>query len=397
MRPGRSSRKDLGLIRRRTFLSTPLALAVPISGQVRQRRPNIVLIAGGVWRAQAAPWSGDADVDAPNLAKLARDGMAFSRAYACDPGTARARPCLLQGVFPHMLAGPDASAADLLAESPSIAVVLGKAGYRTGRFIAPQVVDLVSFVHASGNEPFFLEWNFDSQGGGLLERASPAALHMRPNVPSAAETQAREDLTVFYARAKTHDTDLGIMLEALDGLQLVQDTIVIFTSYHGEQFGSHGVQGGGLSYEESIRIPLAVRYPRAIPGAAQSDLLVSQVDIMPTLLAWCGVPIPETVQGRDLSRLLAGQAGERPEAIYAEGRLRQKDEWRMLVAGYDKLVTDLEGNVTHLYNLAEDPFEMTNLAAVTAQQLKRDSLLALERVWMRKLGDGVDASGLKKR
>jgi len=172
---------------------------------------------------------------------------------------------------------------------------------------------------------------------------------------------------------------------------------VVFTSDHGEQFGSHMGQGDDYVYEETIRIPLAIRYPRVLRGGSQSDMLVSQVDLMPTLLGWCGVAIPQSIQGRDLSMLLAGQAGERPEAVYAEGRLGQKDEWRMLVHGFDKLVVDMEGNVVYLFNLAEDPLEQTNLANVSAEQLKRDSLLAMERLWMKKLGDGVDASGLKKR
>jgi arylsulfatase A-like enzyme len=144
-------------------------------------------------------------------------------------------------------------------------------------------------------------------------------------------------------------------------------------------------------------MPLAIRYPRVLTGASQNDMLVSQVDIMPTLLKWCGAAIPESVQGRDLSALLASRPGERPDAVYAEGRLGHKDEWRMLVRGYDKLVVDMEGTVTHLFNLADDPYELTNLANVSAQQLKRDSLLAIERQWMKQLGDGVDASGLRKR
>ena len=74
-----------------------------------------------------------------------------------------------------------------------------------------------------------------------------------------------------------------------------------------------------------------------------------------------------------------------------------KDEWRMLVRGYDKLVVDTDGAVTHLFNLADDPYELTNLADVSAQQLKRDALLAVQRQWMKKLGDGVDPSGLRKR
>jgi len=390
------------LIDRRTFLFTPLALAAPMSGQggrsqPGRRKPNVVLIVGGSWRAQAVPWAGDMDVDAPSLAKLASGSVAFSRAYACYSRLDRAHACMLKGVFPHMLAGSDASVGAPLAEPQSIGTVLQSAGYRTGMFGTRQVVELVSFAHAAGDEPFFLEWTFDNQGSVLMERTNPASLHLRDNVPSSAEPKAREDMTVFYERARSHDPDIGIVLEALAGLKLVDDTIVVFTSYHGEQFGSHGVHGDDFVYEESMRIPLVIRYPRAIRNATSNDTLVSQVDLMPTLLKFCGVPIPETVQGRDLSGLLLGQSAARPDAIYAEGRLGQKDEWRMLVEGYDKLVTDLEGNVTHLYNLAEDPYEMTNLAGVTAQQLKRDSLLALERVWMKKLGDGVDASGLKKR
>jgi arylsulfatase A-like enzyme len=226
---------------------------------------------------------------------------------------------------------------------------------------------------------------------------------VRDDVPKEVQSRTREDLAVFYARAQTRDRDIGVVLEALDRplrgntSGIAADTVVLFTSNHGEQFGSHIGQGDDYVYEESIRIPLAIRYPKVLAGASQNDMLVSQVDIMPTLLQWCGVAIPETVQGRDLSALIAGGAGERPEAVYAEGRLGRKDEWRMLVSGYDKLVVDMEGSITHLFNLADDPYEMTNLANVSAAQLKRDALLAIQRQWMKKLGDGLDASGLRKR
>lgn len=157
------------------------------------------------------------------------------------------------------------------------------------------------------------------------------------------------------------------------------------------------LQGDDYVYEETMRMPLAIRYPRVLAGASQNDMLVSQADIMPTLLQWCGAAIPPSVQGRDLSALMAGRLGERPDAVYAEGRLGRKDEWRMVVSGYEKLVVDMEGTVTHLFNLADDPYELTNLANVSAQQVKRDALLAVERQWKKKLGDGVDASGLRKR
>ncbi len=385
------------MINRRTFLLAPAAVAASRLGRAAGRKPNIVLIVAGSWRAQAVPWAGDEDVAAPNLAKLAAEGATFSRAYACYSRLDRARLCLLQGVFPHSLAGPNATLDALPAESPSMATVLKAAGYRTEMFTTRQAGDIVSFVHMPGDQPFFLEWTFDNSGNGLMERTNPASLHMRENVPLAAERQAREELAVFYARARTRDRDIGTVLGALDRPGLAENTIVVFTSYHGEQFGSHGEWGDDSVFEESIRIPLAIRYPSAMRGGTRIEMLVSQVDLMPTLLKWCGVAAPETVQGRDLSGLLEGRTADRPEAIYAEGRLGQKDEWRMLVRGYDKLAADMEGNVTHLYNLAEDPYETINLANVSAQQLQRDALVALQRVWMKKLGDGVDASGLKKR
>jgi arylsulfatase A-like enzyme len=408
-------------ISRRSFFATPVVLAASRVLGAAERKPNILLIDGGTWRAQAVPWAGDPDAIAPNLARFATQAVTFSRAYAGYGRSDRSRQCLLKGVFPHTLSELDASpVAPPVApqvsshslsspdepgagDAPALATVLRGAGYRIGTFKTRDADQIVSFVHSPDTEPFFVDWSMENIGNGLMERESPDLLHVRDNVPREEQSRAREDLAVFYARARTRDRDIGVVLEALDrplrgnANGIAADTIVIFTSNHGEQFGSHTGQGDDYVYEETMRMPLAIRYPRVLGGAAQNDMLVSQVDIMPTLLTWCGVTIPQAVQGRDLSALLTGRPGERPDAVYAEGRLGRKDEWRMLVRGYDKLVVDMEGTVTHLFNLADDPYEMTNLANVSAQQLKRDSLLAIQRQWMKKLRDGVDASGLRKR
>jgi arylsulfatase A-like enzyme len=376
-----------------------LSLLPGLRGQAAPRRPNVILIVAGVWRAQAVPWAGDSDVDAPNLARLSQQAISFSRAYSCYPHLLRALPCVAKGVFPHMLTGAGSESSS--PEFPSIDMLLRGSGYRTAAFTARQAGEIVSYVHAASDQPFFVEWTFDDSASSLEQRRDRKSLHLREDVPSFAEAAARDDLAVFYSRAKARDRDIGMVIEALDrpGNSLVENTIVVFTSLHGEQFGSHGIFGDDAVYEESVRIPLLIRYPRAISRPSASDTLVSQVDLAPTLLQWCGVPIPPGMQGRDLSQLLQGapQAGPRPDAIYAEGRLGQPGEWRMLVAGYDKFVTDLDGNVTYLFNLADDPYEATNLAKASAQQLKRDELLARQQIWKKKLQDGVDASGLKKR
>ena len=394
-------------ISRRSFFATPVVLAASRALRAAERKPNVILIDGGTWRAQAVPWSGDPDVIAPNLARFASQATTFSRAYACYSGFDRPRQCLLKGVYPHSLTGLNISVAtdDLpaLADLPTLATVLRGAGYRIGTFKTRDADQIIPFIHSPDPEPFFVDWSMENIGNGLMERENPELIHVRENVPKEEQLRAREDLAVFYARARTRDRDIGVVLEALDrplrgnAGGIGADTIVIFTSNHGEQFGSHSGQGEDYVYEESIRMPLAIRYPRVLGGGAQNDMLVSQVDILPTLLKWCGMTIPAAAQGRDLSALLAGRPGDKPDAVYAEGRLGRKDEWRMLVRGYDKLVVDMEGTVTHLFNLADDPYEMTNLANVSAQQLKRDALLAIQRQWVKKLGDGVDASGLRKR
>jgi len=404
-------------ISRRSFCATPVVLAVSRALRAAERRPNIVLIDGGTWRAQAVPWANNPDVIAPNLARFAAQATTFSRAYAAYGRSERSRQCLLKGVFPHTLTELEASLAPPpvstrlvsatdepgAGEAPTLAAVLRGAGYRLGTFKTRDADQIISFVHSPETEPFFVDWSMENIGNGLMERENPETIHVRENVPQEEQARSREDLAVFYARARTRDRDIGVVLEALDrplhgnANGIAADTIVIFTSNHGEQFGSHTGQGDDYVYEETIRMPLAIRYPRVLSHAAQNDMLVSQVDIMPTLLKWCGITIPAAVQGRDLSELIAGRPGERPDAVYAEGRLGRKDEWRMLVRGFDKLVVDMDGTVTHLFNLADDPYEMTNLANVSAQQLKRDALLAIQRQWVKKLGDGVDASGLRKR
>ena len=132
-----------------------------------------------------------------------------------------------------------------------------------------------------------------------------------------------------------------------------------------------------------------LRSPSLHPSR-RSDVVASNVDLAPTLLALCGVGSGGSMQGRDLMR-------ERPQSIYCVGQLGTPDEWRMVVRGLDKLVVDRSQTVTHLYHLGEDPDEIDNRARDPAFELKRNELKALLNDWMRRTGDGMDPSGLKRR
>ncbi len=153
---------------------------------------------------------------------------------------------------------------------------------------------------------------------------------------------------------------------------------------------------GGDGYKErSIHVPLSITWPGHLPSR-NADFLCSHVDVMPTLLGLAGMAIPGGVQGRDLSPLLRGP-GEIPAAVYVEGNLGKRDEWRALIRGYDKIIWNLKEEIIGLYNLANDPDESDELRRDKEHRLTRDSMWALAQQWMERLQDGRDAQGFRSR
>ncbi len=148
--------------------------------------------------------------------------------------------------------------------------------------------------------------------------------------------------------------------------------------------------------EASCHVQLAIRHVR-LPRGVVFDAPISTVDVAPTLLGLAGVDVPGDMHGRDLSRVLMSGKGERPESIYAEGRLDTADEWRMMVRGLDKLVVRPNLEVMHLFNLGEDPAEEHDLAREIGYQLKVDEMRALIRRWVMRTGDGMSPGGLRRR
>ncbi len=292
----------------------------------------------------------DPDIEAPALSKFAEHAWVFPRTYAACP--ARSREVLETGVFPHAAAKSQAT----------LAGVLRAAGYHEGD---------------AKQAPFF--WNVTLDNPALTG-AAPEDLHLRENVPADAGDAARTELAKKYAGYAAMDREFGKLLESID----LTNTIVVFTSDGGEQIGSHGLDEGDTFYEESVRVPLAMAVP-GYPGSP-NDALVSQVDIAPTLASMCGVDLGET-QGRDLSPLIVKGSGEHRESVLAEGKFGQREEWRMLVVGVDKLVTDAAGDATHLFNLAADPFEMKNVVREKSSELKRAQMLAIMRAERSKVLD----------
>jgi len=184
----------------------------------------------------------------------------------------------------------------------------------------------------------------------------------------------------YYAGVSMVDKEVGRILDELERSGKAQDTLVIFTSDHGDQLLEHGLQGKNVFFEASIRVPLLMRLPGRI-RAGRRDELVEAVDVMPTILDLCGIPGPERCQGRSI-----GSAAR--EAVFAEniipevitghgldmpfvpgqgvGGIRHPDA-KMVRTRRWKL-NYYPGNGGELYDLENDPQESRNLYGDPAHQ-----------------------------
>lgn len=374
----------------------------------------------------------DEDLRAPNLARLMAEGIRFDRAYAAYPLSAPAYASILTGRYPHQC-GVTRNGAQLPPGTPTLSSELKAAGYRTG-YIGNWLLDgedlpgpvppgprrhgfdywatpqslgdrfepdsraslAIGFIREKRPPPFCLFVSWGALSAPHLPPQNSArpypseTLHLRPNVPYADEHGARRDAADYYGSCSAIDANLGRLLACLDDLRLKENTVVVFTSCQGEMLRSHGLEGAGVAYEESARVPLVVRYPPVFEPGRTAGALLSSIDLAPSLLRLSGLGAPPGVQGADFR-------SEDREWIYAEGAMGSAREWRMLVRGLDKLVVNRQLEITHLFNLGQDPYEMRNLAHDPAQERLRDELQALFHEVMRRTQDRTDPSGLKKR
>lgn len=171
----------------------------------------------------------------------------------------------------------------------------------------------------------------------------------------------------------------------LDAQGLVDDTIVIFLSDHGENLGAHGLWHKMVAYEESIRVPLIFRVPGRDVGI-RSDAPVSLVDVAPTLAALCGLPDRAEWRGRDLFGDVP--PGDRP--LFAMhrplGDWMGTEPWRMIEVDRLKYIRHL-GGAEEFFDLACDPYETRNLADDRAKQDAKTQLATILAQTMRAVGD----------
>jgi uncharacterized sulfatase len=197
----------------------------------------------------------------------------------------------------------------------------------------------------------------------------------------------------YFACNSYSDFQVGRVLSALEAA--TPEAFITYTSDHGDMFGSHRLHGKGpCMYDEITRIPLIVRWPGQAPAGAVSAGPVSHIDVVPSLLDYFGLPVPDLLQGRSLLGQIRQPTHTTNEAVFLEFNRFEIDHdgfgafapIRAVFDGRYKLAINLL-DTDEFYDLADDPHELRNLVRDSRHAVTRDRLHRELLAWMNRTRD----------
>jgi arylsulfatase A-like enzyme len=419
------------------------------AAESRKDKPNIVFVFADQMRAHAMGCMGNKQVITPNLDKLAGEGVLVTNAISCQPVCTPFRAQLMTGRYGHAT-GVIHNDIKLPNSETAIAEVLKARGYNTGYIgkwhleanrrdpIAvenrhgwdywavrncshrhfktyywlkdgkkpvpvnswePSVqTDLaIDYIKRNKSGPFCLFLSFGPPHNPYkapkryLDKYAGKKLTNRPNVPG----DKTKSLLNYCAMITSLDDCVGRLSAALSSAGIAEDTVLCFSSDHGDMLGSQGHVLKQRPWEESINIPFVLRYPRKVKPAQKRDWLVTSVDIMPTLLGLAGAKIPKKVQGMDLSATFCGESKTQRDAAFLFNVHRgggPKCDWRGIrtkkwVYAFHKFGDWI------MYDLVNDPYQLKNLID-DPKHAAQKKLLQEQLAEMRKdLGENIPLGG----
>jgi arylsulfatase A-like enzyme len=192
-----------------------------------------------------------------------------------------------------------------------------------------------------------------------------------------------------YAQITLVDAAGGMILNTLNELGLADNTLVIWTTDHGDGLACHGGHFDKRSYmpEEMVRIPFAMRWPEQIPPHQKSDKLVSNIDVAPTLLDAAGTGFNNSIDGRSLLSLSTGTVKEWRDDLMCETHGHMEDHiGRLIVTDQYKYVAN-EGQLDELYDLQHNPYELNNLINSSNHRTILADMQARLANWQHKTND----------
>ncbi|MEM7029476.1 MAG: sulfatase [Chloroflexota bacterium] len=247
----------------------------------------------------------------------------------------------------------------------------------------------------------------------------PADMDVPGNVPEQMVDFARREIADYYACCTGLDAEMARLTAALDRLGISDNTIVCYTSDHGDHLSSHGYgkpfdnwlhesmrASKSTPYEESIHVPFVIRWPDVTPAGTRSDAFMGAIDLVPSLLGACGVDLPEGLQGRDISDVWRGKDAPpdtsatpgASESVYLQNMAHgwpNRDGWVGRWRGvrterytYARWFGNERG--PWLFDRQTDPLEMVNLATSAEARPALEEMEARLHRWIEATHDPFD-------
>lgn len=263
-----------------------------------------------------------------------------------------------------------------------------------GYDVFPQTDSAATFIQNNKAKPFllFLSWGpphdpYMTAPEEYRKLYNPDKLTLRPNIPDSLKSKARKDLAGYYAHCTALDKSAGDLLQALKDAGVEDNTILVFTSDHGDMLYSQGKIRKQKPWDESILVPFLVHYPAGLgSGGRKISMPFNNVDVLPTLLGLSGIKIPASVEGTDFSKVAKGTAKaptdqaaliQVPVPFHENNFLNGGKEYRAVRTDRYTYVRDLKGPWL-LYDNQKDPYQQTNL-------VNRPEYAALQKSLIKKL------------
>jgi arylsulfatase A-like enzyme len=399
--------------------------------------PNLLLVVVDTLRADHLGSYGHVRDTSPRIDALASDGVRFERAYSSAPWTMPSVASILTGRLPSSH-GVMRSARALPGRAVTLAERLQQAGYRTGavtshivlgpRFgfgqgfdvfhsksgghrsitgtnVTLKVVSLIEDFAGADDRPFFVfvhyfDPHYAYQGHSDYDFAGERLGRIRSGMRYQKLLNIRHKLgeaelefvrALYDEEIRFTDEQIGLLLDALARVGADDETLVVLTGDHGEEFMEHGWIGHTTSLHDTlVRVPLVVGPARFTDGARVVGEPVSLVGLAPTLLELLGLAAASPAFDADSFAPLARGSGGGPEAVFAEVDYHQhrdmRTSQRMVVAYPYKLIEDRLSGRLSLYDLSEDPVEQHDLAD------GHPDIVTKLRTGLERLGAGTEAT-----
>jgi arylsulfatase A-like enzyme len=213
---------------------------------------------------------------------------------------------------------------------------------------------------------------------GTAQEGSP---DIPPYVLDKGKTERRHYVAGYDGDIAYWDDELGKLLKHVQDAGWADDTVIVVTADHGESLGDHGrTFSHGSLYEHDLHVPMAMWGPGRVPAGAHVTANTAHVDVLPTLLDYAGLPVPDGLNGTSLRGITTERKGDLPASIAMVGRA---DNMRWAVRDEDlKLILDRSGELLNVYDLAKDPGETKDLVATASKEAR--ALWKTTKEWLAK-------------